>query len=185
MNPIKTIKLTGEVVEDEVREDGTVVVGTLTDLKTDEIYISKHAEVMVHNPMIPFLEYANANDLIEAVEELRFLEKMLRSLYVNFADIEEDDIKILMDNETFISPDDAVQKGFAHQVIDIKPRPYSMVAQKNVINMRQTKNILNKIISAIQGKPTVNQLYYNSDGTELEVHQANPTALTIGETLDW
>ena len=34
-------------------------IASLIMLVADEIYVSEHAEVMVHNPMIPFIEYAN------------------------------------------------------------------------------------------------------------------------------
>ena len=159
-------------------------IASLIMLVADEIYVSEHAEVMVHNPMIPFIEYANANELDKAVEELRFLEKMLRALYVQFSNIKEDDIKILMDNETFISPEDAVRKGLAHKVINIKPRPYSMMVKKNVINMSETRNQLHRIIAAVQGKKIVNQLYYNTAGGQIEVYQSNPTAFAVGDKTD-
>jgi ATP-dependent protease ClpP protease subunit len=156
-------------------------IASLIMLVADKRYISEHAEVMVHNPMISFMEYANANELESTMKELRELEVMLRTLYVEFANVKESDIKFLMDNETFISPEEAVRQGFADEIINIKPKPYAMMAKKNEINMTKTRNILNQIISAVQGKETVNQLYYNTKGGELEIYQMNPTVYSVGD----
>ena len=79
-------------------------IASLIMLVADKRYISKHGEVMVHNPMVPFIEYANANALEKHVSELRELENMLQQLYVNFANISLEDIKVLLDQETYLSP---------------------------------------------------------------------------------
>ena len=156
-------------------------IASLIMLVADKRYISKHGEVMVHNPMIPFIEYANANELEAHINELRGLEDMLQQLYVNFASISQADIKVLMDNETYLSPDEAVKRGFADKVIDIKPKPYSMMAIKKQINMSKTKNMLNIVIAAVNGSDVVNQMYYNTKGDELNIYQANPAKYSIGD----
>jgi ATP-dependent protease ClpP protease subunit len=156
-------------------------IASLIMLVADKRYISKHGEVMVHNPMIPFIEYANANELEAHINELRGLEDMLQQLYVNFASISQADIKVLMDNETYLSPDEAVLRGFADKVIDIKPKPYSMMAIKKQINMSKTKNMLNIVIAAVNGSDVVNQMYYNTKGDELQIYQANPAKYAIGD----
>ena len=156
-------------------------IASLIMLAADKRYISKHGEVMVHNPMVPFLEYANANELEKHAIELRNLESMLQQLYVNFANISIEEIKGLMDQETYLSPDEAVLKGFADEVIDIKPKPFSMMAIKNEINMKSTRNILNVVIAAVNGSEVVNQMYYNTKGEELQIFQANPAKYGKGD----
>lgn len=156
-------------------------IASLIMLVADKRYISKHGEIMVHNPMIPFIEYVNANELEAHINELRGLEDMLQQLYVNFASISQADIKVLMDNETYLSPDEAVKRGFADKVIDIKPKPYSMMAIKKQINMSKTKNMLNIVIAAVNGSDVVNQMYYNTKGDELNIYQANPAKYSIGD----
>ena len=156
-------------------------IASLIMLVADKRYISKHGEVMVHNPMVPFIEYANANALEKHVSELRELENMLQQLYVNFANISLEDIKVLLDQETYLSPDEAVQRGFADEVIDIKPKPYSMMAIKKELNMSRTKNMLNVVIAALNGSEVVNQLYYNTKGDEIQIFQSNPSKYGIGD----
>ena len=156
-------------------------IASLIMLAADKRYISKHGEVMVHNPMVPFIEYANANELEKHIAELRSLENMLQQLYVNFANISVEDIKGLMDQETYLSPDEAVLKGFADAVIDIKPKPYSMMAINKQLNMSKTKNMLNIVIAAVNGSEFVNQMYYNTKGDEVQIFQANPAKYGIGD----
>tara|TARA_R110002167_G_C12693480_1_gene652654 strand:+ start:979 stop:2778 length:1800 start_codon:yes stop_codon:yes gene_type:complete len=156
-------------------------IASLIMLAADKRYISKHGEVMVHNPMIPFLEYANANELEKHIQELRMLEQLLQTLYTKFSNISLEDIKLLMDNETYLSPDEAVLKGFADEVIDVKPKPYSMMAIKKELNMSKTRNILNQVIAAVNGNDVVNQMYYNTKGDELQIYQSNPAKYGVGD----
>lgn len=166
-------------------------IASLIMLAADKRYISKHGEVMVHNPMVPFIEYANANELEKHVAELRSLEEMLQTLYMNFANISIEDIKNLMDNETYLSPDEAVLRGFADEVIDVKPKPYAMMAIKKDLNMSKlnVRNQLNVVIAALNGASVVNQMYYNTKGDEIQIFQSNPakyakedkTSLEAGE----
>lgn len=86
-----------------------------------------------------------------------------------------------MDNETYLSPDEAVARGFADLVIDVKPRSFEMVAIKNKINMSKTKNMLNIVIAAVNGEKFVNQMYYNTKGDEIQIFQANPAKYGIGD----
>ena len=156
-------------------------IASLIMLAADKRYISRHGEVMVHNPMVPFIEYANANELEKHISELRMLEEMLQNLYKQFANVSIDEIKVLMDNETYLSPDEAVARGFADLVIDVKPRSFEMVAIKNKINMSKTKNMLNIVIAAVNGEKFVNQMYYNTKGDEIQIFQANPAKYGIGD----
>ena len=156
-------------------------IASLIMLSADKRYISKHGEVMVHNPMVPLVEYANANELEKHVNELRMLENMLQTIYTQFANISLEDIRVLMDNETYLSPDEAVKRGFADEVIDVKPKPYQMMAIKREVNMKNTRNILNVVIAAINGSEVVNQMYYNTKGEELQIYQANPAKYGIGD----
>ena len=154
-------------------------IASLIMLAADKRYISKHGEVMVHNPMVPFIEYANANELEKQIHELRMLEGLLQTIYSQFANISIEDIKSLMDNETYLSPDDAVLRGFADEVINVKPKPYSMMAIKKELNMSKTSNILKVVIAALDGSEFVNQMYYNTKGEELQIYQANPAKYSV------
>ncbi len=160
-------------------------IASLIMLAADMRLISKHGEVMVHNPMVPQLEYANANDLQQYVDSLRDLEGLMYELYQVFTGLDQETIKSLMDNETYLSPDDAVKYGFAETVVDIKQKSFEMTANfKTDINMSKTFNILNKVIAMVNKSEFVNQLYYTQDGSEVEIFQADPSTYKAGDKCD-
>jgi ATP-dependent protease ClpP protease subunit len=160
-------------------------IASLIMLSADMRFISKHGEVMVHNPMVPEIEYANANDLQKYVDELRGLESMMYELYQVFTGLNQEQIKSLMDKETYLSPDDSVSSGFADTVVDIKKRSFEMTANlKSDINMSKTFNMLNRVIAAVNKSDFVNQLYYTEAGGEVEIYQADPASYKIGDRVE-
>ena len=144
--------------------------------------ISKHGKVMVHNPMVPELQYVNANDLEQYIESLRDLEQMMYDLYQIFTGLDQEDIKTLMDNETYLSPQEAVDNGFADMVVDIKPKSYEVATNiKKEINMSKTLNILNRVIGMVNKSEFINQVYSTEGGTEVEINQQDPSTYKIGD----
>lgn len=156
-------------------------IASLIMLAADIKIISKHGKVMVHNPMVPELSYVNANDLEKYTSDLRNLEATMYELYQIFTGLDKEQIKVLMDNETYLTPEDAIKNGFADMIIDIEPRPYAMaVNDKKQINMSKVINVLNKVISMVNQTDFVNQLYYTETG-EIEIFQNDPATYQIGD----
>ena len=103
-------------------------IASLIMLVAEIKLISRHGKVMVHNPMVPLLEYVNANELQQYIDNLRSLENTMYELYEFFTGLKQEQIKMLMDNETYLDPQQAVDYGFADMVVDIKPKSYEMTA---------------------------------------------------------
>ena len=157
-------------------------IASMIMLVADVRMISRHGKVMVHNPLIPSLEFANADDLEKHAEELRMLESVMYELYGIFTGLEENKIKSLMDAETYLTPEEAVKNGFADMVVDIKPKPYEMaINNKKEINMSKTLNILNRVIAKVNKTDFVNQLYYDVEGGEVEIFQNDPASYSVGD----
>lgn len=157
-------------------------IASLIMLVAEIKLISKHGKVMVHNPMVPLLEYVNANELQQYVDNLRQLENTMYELYEFFTGLDRDKIKELMDNETYLSPQDAVDYGFADMIVDIKPKSYEMTSNtKNEINMSKTLNILNKVIGMVNKSEFINQIYSDLEGGEIEIYQADPATYAVGD----
>jgi len=157
-------------------------IASLIMLVADIKLISNSAEVMVHNPMVPLLEYVNANDLQQYIDNLRALEDTMYELYEFFTGLNKEQIKKLMDNETYLSPQEAVEYGFADMIVDIKPKSYEMTANnKNEINMSKTLNILNKVIGMVNKSEFINQIYSDLEGQEIEIFQTNPSTYSVGD----
>lgn len=146
--------------------------------------IGRHARVMVHNPMKPELTHVNANELEAYAKELRDLEEKMYVMYNMFTGLDRETIKTLMDNETYLSAEDAIKYGFADEIVDIEERPEAVamaVNNKSKLNMKSTLNILNTVIAMVSGKDVVNQLYYDTIGGEVEIYQKNPAQYEVGD----
>ena len=157
-------------------------IASLIMLVADIKLISNSAKVMVHNPMVPLLEYVNANDLQQYIDNLRALENTMYELYEFFTGLNKEQIKKLMDNETYLSPEEAVEYGFADMVVDIKPKSYEMTANNNnEINMSKTLNILNKVIGMVNKSEFINQIYSDLEGQEIEIFQVDPATYAVGD----
>lgn len=159
-------------------------IASLIMLAADIKLISRHGKVMVHNPMVPELSYVNANELEKHIYSLRELEGYMYQLYQTFTGLDEEDIKLLMDNETYLEPEEAVSKGFADMVVNVKKTPYEMAGKReNTVNMSKTINMLKHIIAKVNNSDFVNQLYYDNEGGEIEIYQADPAQYQIGDRV--
>jgi len=157
-------------------------IASLIMLAADHTLIAKDADVMVHNPMVPELKLVNANELEEHVKNLRELESTMYDLYEIFTDLSIEEIRELMDNETYLSADEAVRLGFADEIANIKKQPKVMAISKNkILDMKKTLNILNKVIALVGNSNIVNQLYYNDEGGQLEIYQLDPSTYAKGD----
>ena len=157
-------------------------IASLIMLSANVKLISKHGKVMVHNPMVPELTYVNANDLEKHVNELRDLESAMYDLYKTFTGLEEKEIKSLMDNETYLSPQEAVDYGFADMVVDIKPKSFEMTTNINKeVNMSKAINSLKKVIAMVNQEEFVNQTYSSNDGAEIEIFQDDAATYKVDD----
>lgn len=157
-------------------------IASLIMLSANTRLISKHGKVMVHNPMLPELQYVNANDLEKYIEDLRNLESVMYDLYQIFTRLDKDIIKELMDRETYLSPQEAVEYGFADSVVDIKPKSYEMtVNNQKKINMSKTLNVLNRVIALVGGGEFVNQTYSTESSGDIEIYQKDPAKISVGD----
>lgn len=157
-------------------------IASLIMLAADYTLIAKDADVMVHNPMIPELKLANANELEIHLKSLRELESTMYELYEVFTDLSMEQIKELMDNETYLSAEKSVELGFADEIANIEKKPKVVAVKKlNTINMKKTVNILNRVIAMIGNSPIVNQSYYDEKGGSVEVFQQDPSCYKTGD----
>lgn len=157
-------------------------IASLIMLSANIKLISKHGKVMVHNPMVPELKYVNANELEKHIVELRELEGAMYDLYEMFTGLEKDQIKSLMDEETYLSPQEAVDYGFADMVVDIKPKSFEMTTNnKKDRNMSNTINSLKKVIAMVNQSEYVNQTYTDTDGAEIEIFQTDAATYKVGD----
>lgn len=102
----------------DIRIEG-LCASAATDLATlpgAHVAIAEGSEYMIHNPWC--IAFGNANEMEHTIERLRGIEKMSRSFYVKRTGQTEEQIKEWMDAETWFTAEEAVEYGFADEVLE-------------------------------------------------------------------
>ena len=104
--------------EINIRIEG-MCASAATDIATlpgAHVSIAEGSEYMIHNPWC--IALGNANELEHTIERLRGIEQMSRGFYVKRTGQSEEQIKEWMDNETWFTAQEAVEYGFADEVLE-------------------------------------------------------------------
>ena len=104
--------------EINIRIEG-MCASAATDIATlpgAHVAIAEGSEYMIHNPWCYAL--GNANELEHTIDRLRNIEKMSRGFYMKRTGQAEEQIKEWMDAETWFTADQAVEYGFADEVLE-------------------------------------------------------------------
>ncbi|AIG50286.1 head maturation protease, ClpP-related [Streptococcus pyogenes] len=106
-------KVTAEITGMAASAASVAVMGA------DKVVMSPTAQMMVHKALFN-LVCGNSDDLDKASNALKSSDKAIVNAYVAKTGLSEDEIMNLMRNETFMSAQDAVEKGFADEVMSFE-----------------------------------------------------------------
>lgn len=106
-------KVTAEITGMAASAASVAVMGA------DKIVMSPTAQMMVHKALFNWVS-GNSDDLDKASNALKSSDKAIVNAYVAKTGLSEDEIMDLMRNETFMSAQDAVEKGFADEVMSFE-----------------------------------------------------------------
>lgn len=125
----------------DIRIEG-LCASAATDIATlpgAHVAISEGSEYMIHNPWC--VTYGNANEIEHTIERLRNIEQMSRSFYVKRTGQDEEQIKAWMDAETWFTAEEAVEYGFADEVLSAEASPIAAcVSSRTMATMKGLYN---------------------------------------------
>lgn len=104
--------------EINIRIEG-MCASAATDIATlpgAHVAICEGSEYMIHNPWCYAL--GNANELEHTIERLRNIEQVSRGFYVKKSGQSEEQIKAWMDEEKWFTAEEAVEYGFADELLE-------------------------------------------------------------------
>lgn len=131
------IKATGKTIITQA--EGLVAsIATVPFLAGSERRITENSQLMIHNPW--GFAGGDASDVQKYAEQLKKEEDKLAQFYASITGATVDDILAMMKEETYLSADDAIGKGFATQKVE----QIKAVAQIKFYNMTE-KEINDKI----------------------------------------
>ena len=99
----------------EVYVDGLAAsAGSLIAMVGDSITVAENAFLMIHRAWA--LVIGNANDMSETADTLRQIDDTLAKTYAKRSGVSESHALSIMDSETWLTAEDALELGFADQV---------------------------------------------------------------------
>lgn len=87
----------------------------------DKVRMSPTAQIMIHKALLPCVS-GNSDDLEKASNALKASDRAIVNAYVSKTGLEESVIIDMMKNETFMSAAEAIEKGFADEVMSFEDR---------------------------------------------------------------
>lgn len=82
----------------------------------DKVVISPTAQIMIHKALLNYVS-GNSDDFESAANALKASDRGIINAYKAKTGLSEDELLELMKNETYMSADEAVEKGFADEVM--------------------------------------------------------------------
>ena len=103
-------KVTAEITGMAASAASVAVMGA------DKVIISPTSQMMIHKALFSYVS-GNSDDLDKASNALKASDQAIVNAYVAKTGMSEDDIMALMKAETYMSAQDAVDKGFADEIM--------------------------------------------------------------------
>lgn len=160
-----------------------------TDIATlpgAHVQIAEGSEYMIHNPW--GFAIGNANEMETTIERLRNIEQMSRGFYMKRTGQSEEQVKEWMDAETWFTAEQAVEYGFADELLETEEKMAACVTSKEYGAMKALYKSIPKEID-LKEDPK-NQTVSNGDSvagepTEINSQKEEHVNMEINElTLD-
>ena len=102
-----------------VRVDGVAAsMASVIAMVGDNIQMSPGSTMMIHRPSV--MAWGNVKNLEKAIKMLEALEETMIPIYEERTGLSRDEIFTLLDEETWMSPEKAVELGFADSVVTVE-----------------------------------------------------------------
>ena len=140
---------------------------TIITSACDTVKMPKNALFMVHNPIT--FAYGNNQDMQKTLEMLNKVKNSIIETYLNKAKTDKETLSELMDNETWMSAEEAKEYGFIDEILDENVEK-EVIENKLIINnmafdISRFKNFKEKKIQ----EPRVINISVNSTGNSEEI----------------
>ena len=142
-----------------------------------ERIINNSSLLMIHNALT--YTVGNAEQLRKEADDLEKINEQIIKTYMEHVNITIDEVKKMMDDETWITPEEALEKGFASEIGNVPESENVMnSARKLIFDSLVQKQPLNKI----ENKGQI-EVHLNEDGLHIQSTNEVPEQKTMLWTL--
>lgn len=122
-------------------------IASVIAMAGNKVYMNKASMLMIHNAS--GVAYGNAEEMKKVVNALEQINEVIRDVYKDRTNLDDEQLKSFMDAETYFTPQEAVDYGFADEVLNESvPEEPTACALKNLTDslehrVNQLKEIKN------------------------------------------
>lgn len=138
-----------------------------------ERIINNSSLLMIHNALT--YTVGNAEQLRKEADDLEKINEQIIKTYMEYVNITIDEVKKMMDDETWITPEEALEKGFASEIGNVPESENVMnSARKLIFNSLVQKQPLNKN----ENKEQI-EVHLDEDGLHIQATNEVPEQKTM------
>lgn len=89
---------------------------------------------MIHGASSFMFGYYNANDMKDSIKKIEAIDKSIAEIYAKMTGLEQDKIKNMMSKTSWMSAQDAIDNGFADEIVD--------TGEKVTMSLNESRNML-------------------------------------------
>lgn len=108
-------------------------IASVIAMAGSEIHMASNALMMIHNPWTPAAT-GSSDDLRDMASVLDKIRETIVSVYETRSGLDRDAIGLMMDEETWFTAAEAVNFGFADQIVNASEEPVASIKAFNYIN---------------------------------------------------
>lgn len=146
----------------------------------DERIMNETSCLMIHN-VLCYAE-GNFNELRKQADILEKMNNLSKKTYLEHINISSEELQKMMDEETFLSPDECVKMGFATKIYSSESTKAHQSAKKIILeklfnSVQKNGNDLNKIINEEEKYNKLEEIYESDMGNvEMNDNSSNQKA---------
>lgn len=107
-------------------------IASVVAMAGDRIIMPRNAMMMVHNPMT--IALGDAEEFRQVADTLDQIRESIVAAYQGKTGMEHDELVALLDAETWMTAEEAVEQGFADEIEEAKQVAASMIGDRLVVN---------------------------------------------------
>ncbi|HOV79373.1 MAG TPA: Clp protease ClpP [Bacillota bacterium] len=123
---------------------------TIVAMAGDTVKIPSNAMMMIHNPVVGLLGYYSAEEMEKMAEYLEQVKESIINAYITKTGLDRKALSKMMDEETWMTGQEAVDKGFADEVLfqDVQAAVYGNFLVVNSVrhDLSKFKNIPSNLV---------------------------------------
>lgn len=167
-------------------------MGSLIIMAADHIYIAENAYLMIHNPSGG--AHGESSDLKKAADFIERVQTTMRGVYASRSGKSDEDMQAVMDAETWYIGQEAVDAGFADEVIAATVE--DMAAHLTPDTIKAYKNLPDSLLdtltkpkevqkpSAVAGKTTTKEAINMTTPTKVEAATTDSKPVVVAKSED-